>query len=219
MRHPLCRLLTISLMVLLPALAARGDKYPEPSPYPISWEFRLDHKMPKRIIVDVPGSAHPVAYWYLTYTVTNTSDAPQQFIPNFKMLTDDGRIIRSDLGVPPQVFDAIKRKEGIKLLEPASKIEGMLNVGEDQAKDGVAIWEEPLQKMGTFSIFAGGLSGEFVELKDKDGKPVVTKSDDNGQEQPVILRKTLELDYHVNNGVVRPGPDDIHAKEERWVMR
>ena len=31
-----------------------------------------------------------------------------------------------------------------------------------QARDSVAVWEEPDPDMGTFRIFVGGLSGEFV---------------------------------------------------------
>src|SRR6476620_346843 len=136
--------------------------YPKPSLYPISWELKFEHKMPKRIVVDVPGSSAPSAYWYMTYGVTNNTDKEQLFLPYFEMLTRSGKVIRSDNGVPARVFDAIKQRENNRYLQPGPKVAGELRVGEDQAKEGVAIWPEPEPRMGTFSIFVGSLSGESV---------------------------------------------------------
>src|SRR5436309_10296030 len=85
--------------------------YPKPSPYPVSWELKFEHGKPQRIVVEVPGAAAPQAYWYLTYTVTNNTDKEQTFLPVFEMLTEDGRIIRSDKAIPAGVFGAIKQRE------------------------------------------------------------------------------------------------------------
>ncbi|HEX4125555.1 MAG TPA: hypothetical protein VHY37_12565, partial [Tepidisphaeraceae bacterium] len=52
----------VSLAVVLALLAGRtalAGKYPVPSPYPIDWELTFTHGSPKRIVVDVPGSAVP----------------------------------------------------------------------------------------------------------------------------------------------------------------
>jgi hypothetical protein len=188
--------------------------YPKPSPYPIAWQLKFQHDTPKRIVIEVPGRSTPVAYWYITYTVTNNTDQERTFLPVFEMLTKDGQVIRSDKNIPKNVFDTIKQREKKQFLEPWTKIGGELLLGEDQAKDGVAIWEEPMLRMGKFSIFVGGLSGEHVQMKDEAGN-VMKDKDGN----PLILRKTLELQYHIKGDEVYPGEDEVDKEPEAWVMR
>ena len=99
-------------------------------------------------------------------------------------------------------------------MEPFTLIGGELRLGEDQSKDGVAIWEEPTPRLGKFSIFVGGLSGEAVNLKNDKGEQVETADD-----KPVILRKTLQLNYHVAGDEFYPGEDQVNENAEEWVMR
>ena len=87
-------------------------------------------------------------------------------------------------------------------------------IGEDQTKDGVAIWKEPTPRMGRFSIYIQGLSGEAVTLKDDQGNEVKTPDG-----KPVILRKTLQLNYFIRGDEVYPGEDDVNDLPEQWVMR
>jgi hypothetical protein len=192
---------------------ARAD-YPKPSPYPISWELSFEHSKPKRIVVDVPGQSTPKGYWYITYTVTNKTDKEQTFLPIFQLVTKEGKVIRSDKNIPASVFQAIKGREHIKFLEPYTKVAGELRIGDDQAKDSVAIWEEPESKMGTFSIYVGGLSGESVFLKNEKGEQ---EKDADGK--PIILRKTLQLNYQIPGDEIRPGDDPVIEKDSNWVMR
>jgi hypothetical protein len=122
------------------------------------------------------------------------------------MLTNDGQIIRSDNGIPAVVFDRIKGREKKPFLEPFHKIGGTLLVGEDQARDGVAIWLEPPGKMGRFSIFVEGLSGETATVK--------------VGEKEEILRKELQLNYHIRGDEVFRGEDELNVDTARvWVMR
>jgi hypothetical protein len=213
--------------LVLPALPSttRAGDFPEPSPYQISWELKFDHSKPKRIVVQVKDKG-PRAFWYMTYSVTNEGTEDQTFLPVFEMLTRDGQVHRSDKGVPPEAFDAIKRREGNRFLQPASKVGGVLRVGEDQARDGVAIWPEPMIEMGNFSIFVSGLSGETVTMKMVGGKPVKVKPENISQElkgvdekDVIILRKTLQLNYVVYGDDVYPGLDEVNVKPEVWVMR
>ncbi len=204
----------LAVLVLGSADPLLARKYPEPSSFPISWELKFKHAVPKRVVVDVPGSG-PTAYWYMTYTVTNLTDSEQTFLPSFEMVTNEGKVINSDQAIPAKVFQTIKSAEGSKFLESSRKIAGTIHIGEDQARDGVAIWEEPEARMGTFNIFIGGLCGEYVELKDDDdNKPVV---DDQGKQ--VIVRKALQLTYVIYGDEVAPDKDLVHAKPEMWVMR
>lgn len=212
-----------SILVLSFAMAAfalvsgtplLAKKVPEPSIYPIAWELKFKHSIPKHIVVDVPGVG-PTPYWYLTYTIINLSDSEQTFLPDFEMVTNEGKLITSDLAIPQNVFDAIKSAEGNQFLQSSRKISGVIHIGEDQAKDGVAIWEEPEPRMGNFQIFAGGLSGEYLELTDDDNKPVLDK---DGRQ--VILRKQLQLSYSIYGDEIEPGKgDEVRVKPEKWVMR
>ncbi len=196
-------------------VAARlASAYPEPSKYPVSWELKLQYNHPRRIVVEIPGSPVPKAFWYFTYTVTNKTDTEQDFLPMFTLVTKDGKAIRSDKGVSKAVFNKIKSRTGNKLLETPIEVADVIRVGDDEAKDGVAIWEEPNAEMGSFSLFIGGLSGENVQLTDSAGKPWV------GQDgKPVILFKTLQLDYAVSGDEVYPGIDPIRKTHETWIMR
>jgi hypothetical protein len=205
--------------------AALGD-FPEPSPYPISWELKFDHGEPKRIVVTVPGQA-PQAYWYVTYRVTNETGQEQLFLPLFEMLTRDGNVLRGNKAIHGRVYDAIKEREGNKFLERPSKVEGSpLRQGEAQARDSVAVWKEPMAEMGQFSIFVTGLSGEASTFKMVEGKLVkinpakaTEEMKDVPKEQLITLRKTLKLDYVVYGDEKFADRDDVVAKGDAWVLR
>jgi hypothetical protein len=202
------------VLALLFAANFAGAQYPKPSPFPISWELKFDHSVPQRIVVKVPGQAAPQAYWFMTYSVTNNTDKEQTFLPMFELVTQDGKTIRSDNRIPAAVFDSVKQRVKDKYLEPFTRIGGELLIGEDQTRDGVAIWKEPSARMGQFQIYVQGLSGEAVFLKDDDGKEVKTPDG-----KPVILRKTLQLNYLIRGDEVYPGEDDVNENPEEWVMR
>jgi hypothetical protein len=204
--------------------AGPGD-FPEPSPYPISWELKFEHGTPKRVVVSVAGQA-PQAYWYMTYRVTNDTGQEQLFLPVFELLTSDGKVHQSDRGISPRVFDAIKDREGNRYLERRSKVEGMLRQGEAQTKDSVAIWKQPMDKMGQFTIFVSGLNGEANTYKMEAGKlvkidPAKMTEETKGvpKEQLITLRKTLKLDYSIyGDEKVTPHPE-VHESAKSWVMR
>ena len=193
---------------------ASAQSYPTPAIAPSAWQLDFDYQTPKRIVVETPGQSLPKAYWYLAYRVTNNTDREQMFLPVFEMMTNDGNIIRSDQHVAKAVFDAIKRRENNQFLQPFPQIAGQLLIGEDQAKDGVAIWEEPAARMGRFSIFVSGLSGEVAEVKDSSGNVL---KDRNGR--AVQLRKTLQLNFHVRGDEIRPGEDQVNVNYKQWIMR
>jgi len=204
MNKPLAMI--VAVVSLLGLVASSRAEYPKPSIYPISWELKFEHGTPKRIAVAVPGSSVPKAYWYITYTVTNDTDQEQTFLPVFEILTEDGRIIRSDNKIPVKVFDTIKKREGNQLLVSFPRVEGDLRIGPDQARDGVAIWEEPTPRMGSFTIFVQGLSGETTTVPGPDKKNL-------------ILRKTLQLDYQIRGDEVYPSKNEVAASPETWIMR
>ncbi len=180
--------------------------FPKPSIYPIAWELTFKHAIPHRIVVSVPGQSEPQAFWYMTYTVQNDGKEEQMFLPDIELALQDGRVIRSDNNISPAVFDAIKRQTDDSLLQPYLKIAGILRVGEDEAKDGVAIWPEPMPRLEHFSIFVQGLSGEAVTIPGPKNKPI-------------ILRKTLELKYIFRGDEFYPDQTKVDQNAENWIMR
>jgi hypothetical protein len=208
------------------AIGANVGDYPEPSPYPVSWELKFEHGTPKRIVVSVPGQA-PQAYWYMTYRVTNDTGQEQLFLPLFEMLTRDGKIHVSDRGISGRVFDAIKDREGNRFLQRRSKVEGTLRQGEAMAMDSVAIWKQPMDEMGTFTIFVSGLNGEANTYKKMpngdlvklDPSKMTEETKGVPKEQLLTLRKTLKLDYQIyGDERVTPNPEAV-SKGQSWVMR
>ena len=226
MRVAVARL--VCLASVLSCAAARAADYPEPSPYPISWELGFQHDTPKRLVVTIPNQGNR-AYWYMTYSVVNKTDEDRMFIPRFEMVTRDGKVhLANRANVPPRVFEEVKRRERAKypFLEPHHKVADTLRVGEDQAKDSVAIWPEPMSEMGNFSIYVSGLSGETVTMKMVNGAPVRVKPENVAMElkgvadkDVIILRKTLQLNYVINGDELYPGLDEVNVRPEVWVMR
>jgi|SRR6185503_798684 len=205
-------------ILILALFPTSSQAFPQPSAYPISWDFKFEYQTPKRVVVRTAPGREPEAFWYVTFTVANLSRAEHHFLPRFEMLTNDGEVIRSDSNIPLGVLETIRIKEHNARLEGLNDIAGVLRVGEDQARDGVAIWREPHPKMGRFSIFVAGLSGEAVILKDDKGNPV-EKTNPEGKKEPLVLWKTLELDYLMPGDEKNPGNDVIELVEQKWIMR
>lgn len=204
--HGTVRTACTAAIVLGLAAAFASAEAPKPSIYPVSWELKFEHAVPKRVVVSLPTAAAPQAYWYMTYSATNNTGKERMFLPVFELLTEDGKVIRSDKLISQSVVDLIRKQEGNKFIEGGMQVSGEIRLGDDQTKYGVAVWAEPMLEMGRFSIFVGGLSGEFVPLK-TDGKET-------------ILRKSLQLNFWIKGDDAYPGEDAVNAdKAETWVMR
>lgn len=210
-RTPLLACVTLFAAVAMTSIAPA--RFPEPSPYPTSWELTFKHDTPRRIVIEIPGHGSPKAYWYMTYTATNNTTEEQIFLPTFELVTKEGKVIRSDTEQSSVVFDSVAQRERSKPLQSALDLQGRILIGEDQAKYGVAIWEEPEAELGSFSIYVSGLSGETAVLKDSQEKPIADKDG-----KPITLRKTLKIDYTVRGDELYAN-DAIISNGESWVMR
>ncbi len=193
--------------IVLGFLAASASaEAPKPSICPVSWELKFEHATPKRVVVSLPGAFAPQPFWYMTYSATNNTGKERMFLPVFEMLTEDGKVTRSDKLISQSVVDVIRKHEGNKFIEGGMQVSGEIRLGDDQTKYGVAVWTEPMLEMGRFSIFVGGLTGEFKTVK-LDGKDT-------------ILRKSLQLNFWIKGDDAYPGEDAVSPeKAETWVMR
>lgn len=203
------RKLMVAVALVAPVVAfvpSAKAELPVPSVYPTTWQLKFEYGKPKRILVNVPGKSTAQAYWYLPFSVTNTTDQERMYFPVFEIVTQDGTITRSDKGIPTAVVNEIRKQQGNRFLQPLVQTAGELRLGEDETKYSAAIWPETVTRMGKFSILVGGLSGETTKVKDATG-------------QDVRLRKTLQLNFLVRGDEVYPGEDEVNENPSQWIMR
>lgn len=205
---------------------------PQPSPYPVAWEFEFKFLDPQRIEVQLPGTCRPEVYWYLVYTVTNPGPRSQRFFPMFQIVTENLQVFDTDMGINPLVFDAIHERHKIthKYLVDPTQVIGVLLSGDDNARESVAVWRNIDLTLNSFSIYVAGLSGETQFLANPSFDPerpeTGTVRGPAGQERQLVtnprqftLRKTLEIGYTLP-GSPAARPAAVPERDTlRWIMR
>lgn len=214
----------IAVAALGAAVGLQAETAPKPSDVPLSWNLQINLPGPLQAMqIKLPGSDVPQRFWYLRYTVTNRTGEDQVFVPDFVLYTDSGDILRAGKGVPTAVFEAIRKRYNNPLMLDMSAMSGPLRQGEDNAKDGVAIWPDFDPQAGAADVFIGGLSGETAEIKlptpievtktDLKGKTVTIKTD------TVILSRTLQVHYEVSGEPSARVSQPARLVSKTWVMR
>ena len=181
--------------------------YPEPAIVSMSWEFGVKIGEPGFIKIKSPGDIDPKLYFYVPYTVTNNTPKERLFVPGITMTTDAGDLIDAGRGVAPSVYDRLKRHLRNDLLENPAQVVDRLLVGNDNARDSIAVWEMPTHDIDEVRIFFGGLSGETQEVE----HPITGER--------ILLRKTLMLDYDTPGSTPNAARKKIKLREKTWVMR
>jgi len=222
MKYRLAALVSAVVVVALAVVPAWTA--PEAPEATIEWELNIDLQPLASIQAAVPGVKGPQQFWFLRYTVSNHTGEDQVFAPEMFLYTDTGDVVRSGKNVPPAVFTRIKSSFNDPLLKDQTAVTGKLLQGEDNAKNGVAIFPSFDPKAGTVEIFIGGLSGysETVQLP----VPVtMTQYDLKGTPREVettelTLTKTLRLKYrHPLDPAGRPIESKLVLQSKDWVMR
>jgi hypothetical protein len=187
-----------------PPAAPRAQDPRQPARVPVSWELTFKHGTLERVIVPIDGKDQ--SFWFMRYTVVNNSGRDILFTPSFEILAESGAATAALQIVPAPVFAEIKSLYKNPLLLSPTNIDGKLLQGEDNAKDGVAVFPALDPDSRNFQVFVMGLSGETSEVLN----PVTKK--------PVILQKTLELDYNLPGQAIAldPQPKLLATK---WVMK
>ncbi len=179
----------------------KGEKY--------TFDFRFDSLEP--LVVTNPEGEKEV-YWYLVYTITNTSDEEHNFVPAFTLYSDTASTRRA--GLHPDVFDAVQKRRQIRFLENAVKMTGKVFPGEDNARTGVAIFAPLDRETDHFRIFVEGLSGEFIE------RPNPAATAETPEDEKVIrLRKTLVLEYKFPGDIWWLNVDQPVFVSKTWTWR
>jgi hypothetical protein len=158
------------------------------------WVLHFRFKDPRYLTVDVPGRGRKVCL-YLWYQVINWTNEPHTFLPNFELVTLDTHKSFPD-EILPRVQEAIRQVEdptdhlkiknsvtiGLTPIPPSKKEAAV------RAVTGVAIWDNVDPDSNRFRILVSGLSNGWTWTDDPDPAKA-------GQAEPVLRRKTLQLDF------------------------
>ena len=217
-----CRAAAIVSAVVISVLCV-GDAstYPTPSEVAIHWELKIQFDVPRAVQLR-PSPTEPFkTYWYMHYTVTNRTGKDRIFVPQFDLYTDTGQVIRAGQRIPSSIFRQIREMQGSPLLRDTIDMVGKLLQGEDNAKEGLAIWPDFAPKAGTIDIFIGGLSGETVVVKLP--RPIRTGKRRGAATGPpqttIVLAKTLHLSYKVPGEAAQRPFITPKRVTKTWVMR
>lgn len=184
---------------------------PEPALVSKSWEFKFSHDAPRPIAVrNLDGQYE--WFWYMTYKVVNNSGDERLFIPEITIASDQGDIFIAGQNVRTAVFDEVKKRVGNRLLESPTNIVGQILQGDDNAKEGVAIWPATRHNIDTISIFFAGLSGETALIKVPDPADTTKTLD-------TLVAKTYMIDYDLPGFPATPQTQPIVYKGAKWIMR
>ena len=180
------------------------------------WVLDFRFKDPRLIKVDVPGRGQKVC-WYLWYQVINRTKEAHTFIPDFELVTHDKHTVHHDQ-VLPKVQQAI-----IQIEDPT----GYLNIknsvtiaaepippshenANPKAVTGVAIWDDVDPDSNNYSIYVAGLSNGWSQTDNPLG----------ADKEPVVRRKTLELDFKRLGDRYNMSSEEIHfAGPYKWIYR
>ncbi|HYF15949.1 MAG TPA: hypothetical protein VD971_12845 [Phycisphaerales bacterium] len=206
-------LLATGLMILPVSPRSGGSAAfaaPEPDPVPRRWQLTIEPGPLRIMSVSTPSQGERL-YYYMTYKVTNTSGMDLLFTPSFDLATDEGDVLRSGRDVPADVTRFVLDALENPMLEDQISIVGMLLQGEENAKEGLAVWPVVSNHVRELEVYCNGFSGEMRAIDAFD--PV------SGGSKRVTLRKTLMLRFQPL-GEARPmGAEGLPVVEKRWIMR
>lgn len=208
-------LLLVAGAIVLPAALTPSAAVaaPEPDPVPRRWQLSVEPGAMRVMSVTLPakdGVQETRQYYVLTYKVSNNTGQDLLFTPSFELATDEGDLLRSGREVPAEATKAVVDALENALLQDQVSIVGMLLQGEENAKDGVAIWPVTRNHVRQLEVYANGFSGETQAMEVFDPATKATKR--------VLLKKTLQIRY-TPQGEVQTSSEPLTVQEQRWIMR
>jgi hypothetical protein len=216
---------TVGLLTVAMIALGVGQAVPVPKPAEIPTHWQLDASFHDILPIQITLRSEdaPRTFWYMRYTITNKTGQDRVFVPEFILYTDTGQVVRAGRNIPGEVFQAIKEQVNDPLLLDLPDMAGRVLQGDENAKEGVAIWNDFDPNASAFDVFVSGLSGETVEMTLP--KPIrVTETDALGKQvevvkNKIILAKTLERHYRITAEAAERSQKALAATGEEWVMR
>ncbi len=206
------------MVCLVPCLAANpasAAAAPEPNAFPTDWQFDVEVGPLRVVHLPVEGD-QARAFYYITYRVINETGQDLFFAPLVELATDRGEVMLAGKDVPLDVTNNIIDRQRNILLEDPIRILGRLQQGEENAKDGIAIWPVAETNVDRVQIYFMGFSGET--------KTVQTRDANTGDAKIVTLWKTLMLRHDapgdlLNDEAFSQGGRLLGRSRERWILR
>lgn len=183
---------------------------PEPDPIPRRWQLTVEPGPLRIMNVETEGKGN-VPYFYFTYTVTNNTGGDLLFTPSFDLASEKGDVMRSGRDVPADVTKKVLDSLNNPLLQDQVSIVGLLLQGEDNAKDGLAVFPASDLKMSDLAIYGAGFSGET--------RTIEVRNPTSGAMDKVTLRKSLMIRYAMPGEIRGQGSQPFPVAEKRWIMR
>jgi len=184
-----------------------------------SWQLEFEFHDPQRIEVDLPGVAEPSYFWYVLYTVTNSTRHGVDFYPTFRLVTDGLEVVPAGDGVLPQVFDAIasRHRAEYPFLVSPTKVGGRLLQGRENAKSSVAVFRPFDAEASSFTLYVAGLAGEMERI----ANPAFDASQAESAQNPssFLFRRTLAVTYDLPGDPVTRQETSPRRRNREWVMR
>lgn len=173
------------------------------------WDFQFEFKTPKRVVItETDGTER--AFWTVVYTVTNPDKVARDFQPAAILFTDTGRVVLDNLY--PAVVEKVKADYRLDELANTVQMTGPLKAGQDEARDGIFVFEEVDPRMDQFTLFIAGLSGEFV-IK------TIPAAKAGEEAMNVVLRKTMQLVFKFPGDDTNLNQDKVHFAGQKWIWR
>ena len=189
------------------------------------WTFNFDYTPVRIATVDTPLDGKK-RVWYMIYRVSNPTDTPQTFYPEFDLVTKDpnGPAVKYLDEPRPTVLDQIRKIE-----DPTDSLDIKSSISISREKIpvtkmdsypryvyGVAIWPDVSEKtpdLNRFSVYVTGLSNGLARAKNE------------ATNQEMISRKALQIDFVRPTDNVRSTGVDIKENDNgglgavTWVYR
>jgi hypothetical protein len=211
----------VQLQVALVVLAgvALGQAAPEPKLDSDAWQLEFDFHDLQRLNLVLPGDREPTSFWYLLYTVTNSSGQDVGFYPTFDLVTNTLEVVEGGRKISPSVYDAIsaRHKKLYPFFRPPTQVMGKLLEGVDNARTSAAVFRDFDPEASSFRLYIAGLSGEIETVLNPGFDPDQPESVEN--QRSFILRKTLEITYDLPGDPQTRNFAVPQREATAWVMR
>ncbi len=211
-----CAAVAASTCAMMPAIAQNASNQPqqavvpEPDPVPRRWQLDFTPGALRTVTLTMAdGTVRSFAY--MTYKVVNNTGQDLLFAPSLELSTDEGALTRAGREVPAEATRRVLDSLQNPLLLDQISVVGPLLQGEENAREGLAVWMLPDVSVAELTVYIAGLSGETRAIETKDAT--------TGDTHRTLLRKTMMIKYFGPGEVAPASGNEIIRSDSRWILR